>query len=113
MADKVYFVNKGINKAVEFRGLKAQYIGYVVGVLLGSLVLYGVLYVCGLSGYVCVPLTLGIGGYGVMRVLRLSKKFGQHGMMKWQARRSVPKALLSRSRKVFIEIWKKDGSEIG
>ena len=113
MADKVYTVNKGINKAIEFKGLKAQYIGYVGAVMGGSLVLYGILYACGLSSYVCVPATLGVGGYFVMRVMRMSKKFGQYGMMKWSARRKVPKALVSRSRKVFIVIKKQDGNRIG
>jgi hypothetical protein len=113
MGDKAYSINKGINKAIEFKGLKAQYIGYVVGVILGSMLVYGVMYVCGLSSYICVPVTLGLGGAGIAWVLRMSKKFGQYGMMKWRAKRGVPKALVSRSRKLFIEIRVKDGNRVG
>ena len=102
MGDKVYTINKGINKAIEFRGLKAQYIWWVVGIVLGGLVLYTGLYMAGLSGYVGIPLTFGMSGYSIGRVYRMSKRYGQYGMMKWMARRGVPRALVSRSRKVFI-----------
>jgi hypothetical protein len=113
MTDKVYAVNKGINKAIEFKGLKAQYIGHVVGVVLGGMLLYGIMYACGLSSYICVPVALGLGGFGIAKVLAMSKKYGQYGMMKWSAGRRVPKALVSRSRKVFIEIRKVHGNEVG
>jgi len=113
MADKVYTINRGINKAIEFKGLKAQYIGYVVGVVLGCMMLYGIMYVCKLSTYICLPVALGLGSFGMGKVLQMSKKYGQYGMMKWSARRRVPKELVSRSRKAFIEIRKAYGNEAG
>jgi len=57
----VYQVNKGINKAIEFRGLKAQYIGYLGGGLVGLLILYAVIYIIGVNTYICLVL---IGGAG-------------------------------------------------
>jgi hypothetical protein len=35
--NSVYKINKGINKPIEFKGLKAQYIGYLgIGILFAS-----------------------------------------------------------------------------
>src|ERR1700743_531385 len=110
MSDKVYTINKGINKAIEFKGLKAQYIWWVAGIVLGSLVLYAVLYIAGISGYIGIPVTMGLAALGTRRVFRMSKRYGQYGMMKWTARRGVPRALVSRSRRVFILIRRGDGS---
>ena len=112
MAEKVYTINKGINKAIEFKGLKAQYIWWVAGIVLGGLVFYTGLYVAGLSGYVGVPLTLGLAAFGISRVYRMSKLYGQYGMMKWVARRGLPRALVSRSRKVFILMRRVYGSRV-
>lgn len=110
MADKVYVINKGINKAIEFKGLKAQYIWWVAGIVLGALGFYVGLYMAGFGGYIGIALTLGLGGFGISRVYRMSKRYGQYGMMKWMARRGVPRALVSRSRKVFILMRRGYGS---
>ncbi|MDO6431562.1 DUF4133 domain-containing protein [Flavitalea sp. BT771] len=106
MATKSYSINKGINRPIEFRGLKAQYIGYLAACVVGSLVGFGVLHACGISLYVCTPLTLGLGGWMVARVFRMSKRYGQYGLMKKSARKQLPKALLSRSRKMFIHLYR-------
>jgi len=105
MAGKIYTINKGINKPVEFKGVKAQYIWHLAGAVIGSLALFGILYVIGLSIYICLPLVFGAGGWTIRRVFRMSKKYGQFGLMKLSARKSAPKALLSRSRKVFLELF--------
>ena len=49
MASSIYGINKGINKPIEFKGLKAQYIWYLGGGLAGLLVLFGVLYISGVN----------------------------------------------------------------
>lgn len=105
MGQKVYHINKGINRPIEFRGLKAQYIGYLAGCAVGTMVGFGVLYVCGMSLYMCSPLALGLGGWAMARVFRISKRYGQHGLMKKMARQRMPEALLARSRKVFIQLY--------
>jgi hypothetical protein len=111
MEDRMYSINKGINKAIEFKGLKAQYIWWVAGIMLGALMFYAVLYVSGLSGYIGIPLTFGLAALLIRRVYLMSKRYGQYGMMKWSARRGVPRALVSNSRKGFILIRKAHGSK--
>ena len=44
MGNSVYSVNKGINKSIEFKGLKAQYIWYLGGGVVALLILFAILY---------------------------------------------------------------------
>ncbi len=99
-----YSINKGINRPMEFQGLRAQYIGYLAACAGGTLVGFGVVYACGVSLYICTPLALGLGGWLMARVFRMSRMYGQHGLMKRSAKRRMPVALLSGSRKVFIDL---------
>jgi len=102
----VYQINKGINKAIEFRGLKAQYIGYLAGGLVALLIAFAVLYICGVNTYICVVLIGGLGTGLVMTVFRMSHKYGQYGLMKKQAKRGQPDYLKFRSRKLFTGLKK-------
>lgn len=102
----VYQVNKGINKAIEFKGVKAQYIGYLAGGLVALLLLFAILYICGVNTWVCLILIGGAGTGLITTVFRLSHKYGQHGLLKRNARRSLPDYLKFRSRKTFIHLTK-------
>ncbi|MBB1287050.1 DUF4133 domain-containing protein [Flavisolibacter sp. BT320] len=102
----VYSVNKNINKPVEFKGLKAQYIWYLGGGLLFLLILFTVLYICGISPFVCLALILVLGAALFLHIYRLSHKYGEHGMMKKLAIKGVPAILKAYSRKNFITRFK-------
>ena len=67
MNSTVYPINKGINKSIEFRGLKAQYIWYLGGALVGLLVLFAVLYIIGINSYFCVGFILVAGSGAVLK----------------------------------------------
>jgi len=103
MSNTVYTINKGINKAIEFKGLKAQYIWYLGGGLLVLMVLFAVMYISGLNSYFCLVLILTLGILLFVFVYRLSRKFGEHGLMKQFARKRIPKLVRSKSRKHFIQ----------
>jgi hypothetical protein len=107
MSTSVYTVNKGINKPIEFKGLKAQYIWYLGGGLLALLILFAVLYICGVNTFVCLGIILISGTVLFLYVFRLSRKYGEHGMMKSLAQRSIPINVKSYSRKVFTTLCKK------
>jgi hypothetical protein len=106
MNNSVYRINKGINKPIEFKGLKAQYISYLGIGLLVLLILFAVLYIIGINTYVCLVLVMILGTILFTRVYKLSNKYGEHGMMKHAAKRIVPHVLKSRSRKIFINLKK-------
>jgi hypothetical protein len=102
MAVSVFPINKGINKSVEFKGLQAQYIWWLGGVVIGGMVVFAILYIAGITAYICIPLVGGLGGVGVSRVYRMSRQYGQYGLMKKRAQTGVPKVIHARSRGLFM-----------
>jgi len=105
----VYSINKGINKPIEFKGLKAQYIGYLAGGLVGLLVLFAVLYIIGIPVYICIAIISALGGGLFFQVFKLSNQYGQYGLMKHTARRYLPGYLKFNSRKLFTKLQSFDG----
>lgn len=107
MKTSVYQINKGINKPIEFKGLKAQYIWYLGAGLLALLILFAILYILGINTFVCLGIIAVAGTMLFMNIYKLSHKYGQYGMLKSIARRSVPKIIKSYSRKTFIKLCKR------
>jgi hypothetical protein len=108
MPTSVYSINKGINKPIEFKGLKAQYIWYLGGGLLVLLILFAILYICAVHTFLCLAIIIFFGTGLFMHVYKLSRKYGEHGMMKSLAKRSIPTVVKSYSRKTFINLCKKN-----
>ena len=106
MANSVYQINKGINKSIEFKGLKAQYIWYLGGGIIGLMILFAAMYLLGLPSFICIAVIMLLGTGLVIKVYGMSNKYGEHGMMKALAKRSVPKAIKCNSRRVFIKAIK-------
>lgn len=106
MANSVYRINKGINKSIEFKGLKAQYIWYLgIGILV-LLMLFATMYLLGAPSIVCVVL-ISVAGTGlVIKVYALSNKYGEYGMLKALAKRNIPKVVKRNCRKVFVKLNK-------
>ncbi|WDF81177.1 DUF4133 domain-containing protein [Mucilaginibacter sp. KACC 22773] len=98
-----YQINKGINRPIEFKGLKAQYIGYLGGGLVALLVLFAILYLTGMAIYLCILIIAGLGSILFYKVFDLSHQFGEHGLMKRNARRYVPDYLRFKTRRLFYE----------
>lgn len=98
----VYHINKGINKEIEFKGFRAQYIWYLGGLLIALMFVFTILYITGLHPVFCIVIVGVAGVYGVTKIYRLSNRYGKYGMMKHLASRSIPKALRCNSRKIFF-----------
>jgi hypothetical protein len=99
----MYPINKGINKPIEFKGLKAQYIGYLGGGLVLLLILFAVLYLLGTPVYGCLLVVAGLGTALFYKVFELSHRYGPYGLMKRHARRYLPVYLKFKSRRIFYE----------
>jgi hypothetical protein len=100
--NSVYKINKGINKPIEFKGLKAQYIGYLGVVVIVLLFFFAILYISGVNMFVCLALIAILGSGLFMLVFHLSNTYGQHGLTKKLAARNIPVCLTIRTRKIFI-----------
>lgn len=104
MSNSVYHINKGINRSIEFKGLKAQYIWWLGGVVIGLLVLFALLYFTGLHTYLCLGLITGTGVFSVRKIYVMSNRYGEYGLLKKMAKRNVPRCLCSRSRKWLFTV---------
>lgn len=104
MATSVYRINKGINRPIEFKGLKAQYIWYLGAGLVLLLILFAIMYISGVNVFISLPLILLLGTGLFIFIYRLSNKYGEYGLMKEAARRSVPLYIKSNSRKQFFNL---------
>ena len=100
----VYHINKGVSKPIEFKGFKAQYIAYLAVGLVSLLVLFAILYISGLSLFLLLPLVAILGTALCISTLRLSRRFGEHGLMKFMAKKGLPRAIRFRSRRIFTTL---------
>ena len=101
-----YTINKGINKPIELKGFKAQYIAYLGVGMVVLLIAFAVLYLIGFPLLLLFPLIIGGGVLLFTKIFAMSKKYGRHGLLKEMAYRSVPGAVLSSSRKSFYRMTK-------
>ena len=102
MANSVYKINKGINKPIEFKGLKAQWIWYLGAGVLILMILFAILYILGVNSYLCVALILIAGSLLFFQIYRFSNRYGEYGLMKRIAKRNVPNRIKIYSRKIFM-----------
>jgi predicted lysophospholipase L1 biosynthesis ABC-type transport system permease subunit len=89
----VYNINKGINQPIEFKGLKAQYIWWLCGGLVCLLILFAVMYILGLNMYLCIGIIGILGVVLFVIVYKMNSSYGEYGLMKKVAGRSVPRHL--------------------
>jgi hypothetical protein len=102
--NSIYSINKGINKSIEFKGLKAQYIWYLGAGVFVLLILYGIMYFLGFPSLVCVIITLLSGGVLIYKIYGMSNKYGEYGLLKAGARRSIPRVLKVQNREIFTRL---------
>lgn len=102
----LYQINKGINKPIEFKGLKAQYIGYLAGGLVLLLIGFAVMYIMGVLVMICILLISILGSALFYQVFKMSHKYGEHGLMKKAAKRYLPDHLKFTTRKIFLKLKK-------
>jgi hypothetical protein len=99
----VYNFNKGVNRSIEFRGLKAQYIWWLGGGIVILLALFAGMYIAGINPFICLALIAIAGTMLFTQVYRVSRKYGEHGLMKKTALRRLPLLIRSTTRKPFLK----------
>jgi hypothetical protein len=107
----VYEINKGINRSLEFKGIKAQYIIYLALGLVIMLLLFAILVAIGITQNICLMIILPLTIAFIISIQRISRKYGEHGLVKSMAARGLPPAIYSRSRKVFIRLKKQPNAD--
>ena len=102
MTKSVFVINKGINRSIEFHGLKSQYIWYMGGGMFALLIFYAVLYMAKVNTFLSLGITICLGVPLIMLIYHMSSTYGEHGLSKMLAKRQLPKAVRSFSRNVFV-----------
>jgi len=105
----IYQINKGVSKPIVFKGLKAQYIAYLCIGLVLLLLSFAILYISGLSLFIVLPMILVLGTALFVVTFRLSHRFGEHGLMKYMAKKGLPKYIRFRSRRIFTALKYSEG----
>jgi len=103
MSNSIYEINKGINRPIEFKGLKAQYIWYLGGGMVLVFLFYVILYSSKVNTFVTLALTGILGGGIFTSVYHLSSTYGEHGLTKALAKGRVPKIIKAKSRQSFMK----------
>ena len=101
MTTEVYTINKGVNRPVEFRGLKGQYIWWLAGGIVSLLLGFVIMYISGVNPLVCIGVVAVAGTVLFMRVYRMSRVYGEHGWMKRAASRRLPRQIRADTRKIY------------
>ncbi|UII29081.1 DUF4133 domain-containing protein [Fulvivirga maritima] len=104
MTPSVYKINKGINAPIEFKGLKSQYIGYLAGGGVLSLLVFAILFVLGLNIFLCVGLLVILSGSVIGGTYYLSNTYGEHGLTKKLMRQKLPTGLRFSGRHLFVQL---------
>ncbi|HWV72863.1 MAG TPA: DUF4133 domain-containing protein [Pseudosphingobacterium sp.] len=103
MSTSIYKINKGINKSIEFKGLRAQYIWYLGAGILFLMAIFAILYIIGFNQYLCIVI-IGIAGtWMFIKIYAMSHKYGEYGLMKEMAKRAIPKVIKCNSRSIFCK----------
>ena len=91
-----YNINRGVGKTVEFRGLTSQYLlAFVIGLLIIFFV-FVIMYMAGVSQWVCIGFGVVSATLLVWLTFRLNARYGTHGLMKAAARKRHPRYVLNR-----------------
>lgn len=105
-----YNINKGIGKSVEFQGLKSQYLFIFAAGLLAVFVVFVILYMAGVSQWVCIGFGVIAASVLVWLTFRLNARYGEFGLMKLMARKQHPRYLINRKvpRSLFQKVRKEE-----
>jgi cell division protein FtsW (lipid II flippase) len=98
----VYLINKGVNRTLEFKGIKGSYILYLGTGLVLLFVLSAILFTAGLNNYLLLGIILPAGAILFLLVARLSKRYGEHGLLKKIAKQQLPQCVASKNSKTFF-----------
>lgn len=93
-----YSINKGIGRSVEYKGLKAQYLFIFAGGLLAMFVVFVIMYIVGISQWVCIGFGTMGASFFVWLTFHLNAKYGQYGLMKLTSVKYRPRYIINRLR---------------
>lgn len=104
MTTSVYPSFRAIGRPIEFNGLQGAYIVFTALALVADLLLFILLYCCGVAPWLCVGIAFGLGAAAILTGRWLSSRFGAHGLKKHLAARQLPDAIRCDGRQAFLNL---------
>ncbi len=86
-----YTINKGVNRPLDFYGLKESYIFYFAGGVTLAILVYFVLQF--FSNWVAIPVALVLAIFSYVVTYYLNNKYGANGLSKRMAQNACPKRI--------------------
>ena len=111
MKAKSYLLYPAIGRPMTVKGIVAQYILYAAAALLGDLLLFILLYCCGIPHWICMAIVFALGAGIVAGATYCSRTFGEYGLMKQLARRRLPNSIRYPSREPFLNLSIKENGK--
>lgn len=100
-------IHQGVDQEMEFKGLKAPFLYYMLGLMLGVILLFLILQGLGIppmvSGFISVGLLTWLGS----KIYSMNRDMGRDGLMKRMANRQVPLCIRIKDRGPFRGLQKK------
>lgn len=100
-------IHQGLDQEMEFKGLKAPFLYYMLGLMLGVILLFLILQGLGnppiISGFISVGLLTWLGS----KIYSMNRELGRDGLMKRLAYRQVPMCIRIKDRGLFRGLQKK------
>jgi Domain of unknown function (DUF4133) len=90
--------------------LQSQYLFIFAGGLLGTFVVFIVIYLAGINQWVCIFTGLVLAFVVVWLTFSLNRKFGRFGLMKVQATRTFPRRIINRRSIPRLFTYKRKGA---
>lgn len=100
-------IHQGVDQEMEFKGLKAPFLYYMLGLMLGVILLFLIFQGLGIppmvSGFISVGLLTWLGS----KIYSMNRELGRDGLMKRMANRQVPLCIRIKDRGLFRGLQKK------
>jgi hypothetical protein len=107
MTTRVYPSYPAIGRPIQLKGLKGPYILFTAAALIADLLLFVILYCCGTPPWLCLVIAFGLGTAAIGMGLKLSRRFGAHGLQKFLAQKRLPRAIRFDSRQIYVNLIKR------
>lgn len=101
---KPFSIHKGIDHELEFKGLTPPFLYYMIGLLLGSLVLFLILKAVGIPIVVAFAFVLGVLIWLGNLIFKLNRELGKNGMLKKSAYTKVPVGIKCKDRSPILNL---------
>ncbi|HSF53690.1 MAG TPA: DUF4133 domain-containing protein [Algoriphagus sp.] len=99
-------IHQGVDQEMEFKGLKAPFLYYMLGLMLGVIFLFLILQGLGIPPMVAGLISVGLLTWLGSKIYSMNRELGRDGLMKRMAFKQVPLCIRIKDRGPFRSLRK-------